>query len=177
MSEVATTSTLSVAANHVSAVTFYLLAAQTLPGVHYFICRLVEKIYTLGHHVLLLTENKSQATLLDQLLWTYQDTQFLPHIQVEGSPQLCAHTPILLTAGIQNFAKLLTTYSNSWVIINAGSNQEAQACFAQVQDQPISIERICEVIPNIEQIKAHSRQRYRLYQSHGIPIETQHLRE
>ena len=55
---------------------FYILESQDYLS---FACRLLEKAYLEKQHVSVLTKDASRAQALDQLLWTFRDTSFIPH--------------------------------------------------------------------------------------------------
>lgn len=50
-----------------------------------FVCRLTEKAYTLGHRIYIQTESDQQSKLLDDLLWQYEASSFIPHITLDDS--------------------------------------------------------------------------------------------
>lgn len=83
---------------------FYHLQKQTLEDV---LPKLLEKALTLKQNVLIKIGNEERVEFLNSLLWTYNDTSFLPH----GSKKdgFASQQPIWLTAEDDNpnNAKLL----------------------------------------------------------------------
>lgn len=83
---------------------FYHLQKQTLEDV---LPKLLEKALTLKQNVLVKIGNEERVEFLNSLLWTYNDTSFLPH----GSKKdgFASQQPIWLTAEDDNpnNAKLL----------------------------------------------------------------------
>lgn len=66
-------------------VDFYLLASDQPDARWLVACRLLEKAYAKGHKVYVLCNNKQDAELLDELLWTFKEDSFIPHnLQGEG---------------------------------------------------------------------------------------------
>ena len=68
---------------------FYHLTQQPLDAV---LPRLLEKAYAAGHRILVHCADAEQLKQLDQHLWTYEDTSFLPHGSDDKALQ-----PVLLT--------------------------------------------------------------------------------
>jgi len=56
---------------------FYVLSGQATPPR--FSCTIAGKAVAQGSSVYILTGNREQAQAMDDLLWTFQDTSFLPH--------------------------------------------------------------------------------------------------
>ena len=56
---------------------FYQIESDEAPLL--FSCRLVAKIYRLGHQVHIHTENEAQAKEIDALLWHFRPESFIPH--------------------------------------------------------------------------------------------------
>ncbi len=62
-----------------SRVDFYLLNGATASGKILFAARLAGKIYRLGHRAFLRARDEAQARTLDDLLWTFDQSSFIPH--------------------------------------------------------------------------------------------------
>jgi len=60
-------------------VDFYVLNTPTPKQRFTFACRLVEKAYLRGLHVMVLNASDADAKALDDLLWTFNDQSFVPH--------------------------------------------------------------------------------------------------
>ena len=60
-------------------VSFYTLSSSESEALLQFTCRLTEKVRSLGHRVFIHTESAQQARLLDDLLWQFKPTSFVPH--------------------------------------------------------------------------------------------------
>ncbi len=67
-------------------VDFYLLAASQPTERLHFACRLAEKAYQQKQQLLLWCEDEATAHTVDELLWTFSDTSFIPHNLVGEGP-------------------------------------------------------------------------------------------
>ena len=63
---------------------------------------LLEKCLEKGWRVLAVSPDASRRAALDQALWTYDDSSFLPHGQAEAPGLEAAEQPILLSENIDN---------------------------------------------------------------------------
>jgi DNA polymerase III subunit chi len=72
-----------------SQVDFYLLQSSDPFEKSQFLCRLLEKIHRQGgHQVYIHCSNEQETHALDELLWTFKDTSFIPHnLYGEGPKQ------------------------------------------------------------------------------------------
>ena len=67
-------------------VNFYTLSSSEAQSRLLFVCRLPEKAYSLGHRIHIQTKSDQQSKLLDDLLWQYASSSFIPHRALdEGS--------------------------------------------------------------------------------------------
>ena len=74
-------------------VDFYLLNEEISEGAHsqsahqaifnehktHFACRLIEKIYLRGHQIFVYCNTKEEAENLDEQLWIFKESSFIPH--------------------------------------------------------------------------------------------------
>lgn len=98
------------------------------------------------------------ATLdaLDRLLWTFADTEFLPHLRVSKAPvsTRLKHTPVWLVDHAESGSHLP-------VLVNLG--QQAAGGFE-------SFQRLIEIVSTDEDEREAARQRWRHYASRGYAI-------
>ena len=66
-------------------VNFYTLPSDESLSRLLFVCRLTEKAYSLGHRIHIQAESDEQSKLLDDLLWQYAPSSFIPHTTQDGS--------------------------------------------------------------------------------------------
>ncbi len=74
---------------------------------------LLEKVLSAGHKIVLRCENEKRIQQLNDALWTYSATSFLPHNLIEQG-KMC-ETPIALTTATENpnSANILITVSGA----------------------------------------------------------------
>jgi len=135
-------------------VDFYLLS-QNLPQAGWLVaCRLLEKACSRNHRVFVYCENKDDAMLLDELLWTYKDDSFIPHnLQGEG-PEPPPAVQIGYDAEPRGFNDIL---------INMAST---------IPPFHTRFRRIMEIVLDNDSAKEISRQHYREYRSKGFDLHT-----
>ncbi|MFZ4077576.1 MAG: DNA polymerase III subunit chi [Legionellaceae bacterium] len=73
---------------------FYLLNDENVDKSLHFACRLLEKAYLSGHRIFVRCEDEEQAMLLDDRLWTFSATSFIPHHRVMTHELKLADIPI-----------------------------------------------------------------------------------
>jgi len=135
-------------------VNFYTLNSQQPEARLQFACRLTEKARSLGHRVFIQTESSHQAKLLDEMLWQFTASSFVPHaLQDSGSSG-----DDCVTIGTNP-----RKGNHDDVLINlAPTASEAHGQFS----------RINEIISNDEDSLQQGRLRYRYYKEQGYQPET-----
>jgi DNA polymerase-3 subunit chi len=140
---------------------FYLLNTSQ-PRERYIIaCRVAEKAYKLGERVFILTNSAEETRTLDNLLWSFKQGSFIPHVIVDVASQ---QTDEQLDNTVLIGTNPMTT--NATVLINLSTD---------VPENIESYERIAEFIDQDLQITQAGRQRYKVYQSKNIPLKTHNL--
>ena len=61
---------------------FYKLNTRQATGINRFCCQLTEKVVKMGHSVFIRTNDERDTQLLDDMMWTYSDSSFLPHARL-----------------------------------------------------------------------------------------------
>ncbi|MBL6904688.1 DNA polymerase III subunit chi [Gammaproteobacteria bacterium] len=135
-------------------VNFYTLPSPELQSRLQFVCRLTEKAYSLGHRIHILTDSQQQSKALDDMLWQYSASSFLPHCSLDsggdnGEP---------VTLGTE-----LAAATHADVLINLST----QPCASEGQ-----FSRINEVISADNESLEQGRFRYRFYKEKAMQIET-----
>jgi DNA polymerase-3 subunit chi len=142
-------------------VDFYLLE-ETQPEAQWlFACRLAEKAYLRRHKVFIYCNHQQEAEALDELLWTFKDSSFIPHnLQGEGPD-----SPPPIQLGYAGYGEEPKEFSD--ILFN----------FAEtIPPFHHRFKRIMEIVPSIESAKEISRQHYRQYRMAGFPIETHSIK-
>ena len=138
-------------------VNFYTLASSEDEVRLQFTCRLTEKARSMGHPVFIHTESPQQAKLLDDMLWQFKSTSFIPHELATEAGDYKAKVQI---------GADLPQGTNSEVLINlSGSACENHQQFS----------RINEILSSDKENLAQGRSRYRFYQAQGYTPETHKL--
>ncbi len=135
-------------------VNFYTLPSSEAQSRLLFVCRLTEKAYSLGHRIHIQTESDQQSKLLDDLLWQFSASSFIPHKTLEEGSD--SHDPVSLGTN-------LVGVKHADVLINLGKQA------SQAADQ---FSRINEVISADPESLEQGRNRYRDYKQKDFKIET-----
>ncbi|MGM9455042.1 DNA polymerase III subunit chi [Legionella bozemanae] len=139
-------------------VDFYLLGSDQNDTRWLVACRLLEKAYAKGHKVYVLCNNKQDAELLDELLWTFKEDSFIPHnLQGEG-PEPPPPIQIGYEREPRGFNDILLNLSNS-----------IPSFYARFK-------RIMELVINVETEKEQSRAHYRDYRAKGCELHTHQIK-
>ncbi len=132
---------------------FYVLPDASIERQHVYACRLAQKASQQGHRVYIHTGSAEQTTQLDDLLWTFSATSFVPHT---AEPSECENNPVY----INHSGDPLGIHD---VLINLAPN--TPDCFAR-------FERFAELVNQDEAIKQAGRERFKFYKSRGYPLQT-----
>ena len=135
-------------------VDFYLLTRHVADGKLRAACRLCQKIYTLGHTALIQARDLAQAETLDDLMWTFDQSSFIPHGLYDKDAQ--ADLPIVIG--------YLPPESNHHNVL--------VSLLDMVPDYFDQYPRIAEFVDDTPEDKSHARDRFRLYRDQGCALET-----
>ena len=130
-------------------------------------CRLVEKVFNLGHSILIAVDSEDQAKALDDLLWSFKPESFIPH-QIIGGDYSPIDEPPAAGDGeaIVEITFSSTAGNHSQVLINLSSKvPEYFSRFARLSEIVIQDPKILEI----------TREHYKFYKQRGYPI-AQHKR-
>lgn len=141
-------------------VDFYLLQ---LPGAQdrlLFACRLANKAFAQGQHIYLHAENEAQSGALDQLLWTFRPSSFLPHQQVSNSSD-------------NRQQRVLVGHSHA-----PENHRQLMINLASTVPEFFSrFDRLVEIVVQDADITANSRINYRFYKDRGYPLDTHDIKQ
>jgi DNA polymerase-3 subunit chi len=126
-------------------------------------CRIAEKAYNQGLRVAVRTASAAETAEFDDLLWTFTDGSFVPHVVWPAAPEVAGATPVLVGS-----AALPATHRD--VLINLAG--DAPADFS-------AYARICEMVGGDEEARKAARHRWRTYRDAGcspaaVPACTRH---
>jgi DNA polymerase-3 subunit chi len=122
-------------------------------------CRLAEKAYDQGLRVAVRTASAAETAEFDELLWTFSDRSFVPHVVWPSEPEVVAATPVVVGS-----SSLPASHRD--VLINLAP--DAPADFS-------AYARICEVVGGDEDARKAGRHRWRTYRDAGCAPEAHPL--
>jgi DNA polymerase-3 subunit chi len=140
-------------------VDFYVLPSASEEGRLRVTCRLCEKAYLAAQRVAVLAPDPAALQRLDELLWTFAESSFVPHEIEDGEARASADCPVVLIAGA-------VPPGEFEVLVNLGSELPAVGP---------GVRRIAEVIDAEEERRAAARRRFRHYRSLGIEPKSHDL--
>ncbi|MBI5618477.1 MAG: DNA polymerase III subunit chi [Gammaproteobacteria bacterium] len=138
-------------------VDFYVLEQPTPRALDLVVCRLAEKAFQQGHQVHIRCASGQHAEALDEMLWTFHDTSFVPHA-IAGSPE-AAEVPVVIAEGDREPVA-------ADVLINL--HPEVAPFFSR-------FERVIETTGEDEAGRQAARARYRYYRDRGYAIHNHQL--
>lgn len=133
-------------------VSFYILASEKTHSIDRTACRLAAKAFDEGLRTLILVNDDSAASRLDDLLWEQPDNRFIPHRRVSAASAIEVRTWIATASDIALEAQLLINLTHG------------------KPDKFDSYDRIFEIVAksNTEE----SRDKYRFYRAQGCELNT-----
>lgn len=138
-------------------VEFYILSETVSQDRYQLTCRIAEKAWKNGKRVMIQTNSADEARLLDDLLWRFRATSFVPHALLPDAD--LATTPVIIGWGTD-------ARNQHEVLINLA---------AQIPDFFSSFERVIEPVDQDPQQLAISREHYRFYRDRGYPLSNQQI--
>ena len=134
-----------------SRVDFYKLSSHNEHAVKRFCCQLADKVVKLGHPVFVLTSNASESQLLDDMMWTFSDSSFLPHEIQDNAAS--PDTPVIIGHQLPD--------GRHHLLINLTDN---------IPEHTDRFERIAEIIDDDPVTVASGRARYASYNKQDYPL-------
>jgi DNA polymerase-3 subunit chi len=136
-------------------VDFYILTGEAAAERWKFACRLAEKAYLRDLRVVIVNDTTADARALDDLLWTFNDSSFIPHnvCMDEDSKDPSAPVQLAVPPGTLPPADLLVNLS--------GRVPETWERYA----------RIAEIIDADEERRRLGRERFKYYRDLKVVLE------
>jgi DNA polymerase III subunit chi len=132
-------------------VDFYHLRKGEIDQLLRFSCRLAEKAWKNGHRVFVYTEDENTTRRLDDLMWSYSDSSFLPHCRQGDADE--ADSAVLV-------GDRLTDAGHDLLINLSG----------RMPPLPGAFRRIAEIIDETPATLESGRQRYATYKQCELPV-------
>ena len=129
-----------------------------VPDKLLYSCRLLRKAYLSGANVVVTAESEVLAQL-DQLLWSFSATEFVPHCRLTAEAGTLAASPVLL-------AESLTASPHHGVLVNLGP---------EIPDQFERFERFIEVVTQADDDRFAARSRWKHYADRGYTMKRHDL--
>jgi DNA polymerase-3 subunit chi len=130
---------------------FYKLRSQGRYAIERFCCQLADKVVKMGKPVFVLTNDEAQSHQLDDIMWTYNDSSFVPH-DIQGRDD-DADTPVIIGHDIPD--------RSSYLLINLTDKMPASLD---------GFERVAEIINDEPAVLHQGRQRYSNYRNDAYPL-------
>lgn len=144
-------------------VDFYILAHSEAEQRLLFACRLVEKAFKNGHKTLLICNNAEQAKQLDELLWSYKESSFIPH-QLLDSNDAQSDCPVEIS--LQTLADPYREHHD--ILINLSDS---------LLNGFSRFERCMEIVVQQQETLAATRKNYKFYKERGYPLHQHDMRK
>ena len=136
---------------------FYVLEENASNGRYRLACKIIDRAYRSGYSVYLWTRDDQESGLLDDLLWTFSQTSFIPHIRSGGNAGPTAPVRIDHHPPQSGVAEMVVS----------------------VTDHPVedysNFVRIAEVVGFDEIEKRSGRSRFKFYRDQGLELETHRI--
>lgn len=143
-----------------TSIDFHVLPAQARRQHDVCVCELVERAWQAGRQVYVHCLDDDMATSLDELLWTFHDTSFVPHALV-GTPDATQANVLLgvLLGSAPAAPEGMDTLVNL--------HPEVPGFFSQ-------FERVIETTGHDDHTRQLARERYRFYKDRGYLLAMHH---
>jgi DNA polymerase-3 subunit chi len=146
-------------------VDFYILKSETAKLRWRFACRLTEKAYLGDLQVVVFNETPADTEAMDELLWTFNDSSFVPHI-MERAGTASAETATPRAAAPVRLTPDLDGIDGADLLVNLSGRLPARLeRFA----------RIAEIIDADAERRRLGRERFKAYRELQLPLETHQL--
>ena len=140
---------------------FYVLPDTRAEGRMILACKIAEKAYTREHKIFVNSASAAEAKRLDELMWTFRDGSFLPHMVVDTKTDVetAKRHPIHIAHG-------------------AEPGRECDLLINLAHDVPTyfsRFERVAEVVNSNADCRQSGRERFRFYRDRGYDLKTHKL--
>lgn len=116
-----------------------------------YTCRLIRKARAANCKVVIFDDDQAQLNQLDEALWTFSESDFLPHVMFQDA--LMPQTAIILTSDAS------AEFPHHDLLINLTST---------IPENFNRFTRLIEIISSEQQDTISGRERYRNYQQQGM---------
>ncbi len=142
-------------------VDFYVLKSAAANQRFAFACRLTEKAYLQDLRIVIVNDTLSDAKLLDDMLWTFNERSFVPH-------QICLDERPTEAATKVSLAVLPAAPPSGDLLVNLS---------ARLPSHWERYARIAEIIDADEERRRLGRERFKAYRDLKVMLETHQVNE
>ena len=132
-------------------VDFYKLDAENRTGVNLFCCQLADKVVRMGKAVFVKTRDAAETRFMDELMWTFNDSSFLPHA-VQGDTE-DSSAPVIIGHDAAG--------ADAYLLINLSDD---------LPHNTRNFQRIAEIINAAPRTLQQGRVRYSRYKQDAYPL-------
>jgi len=130
---------------------FYKLNSQSRTSVNRFCCQLADKVVKMGNSVFVKTRDETETRLLDDIMWTFNDSSFLPHAILSDTED--GDVPVIISHNAST--------ARGYLLINLGD---------ELPENTRNFERVAEIINDAPEILHPGRVRYSTYKKDAYPL-------
>ena len=130
---------------------FYKLNSQNRTRINRFCCQLADKVVKMGNPVFVRTKNEAESHLLDDVMWTFSDSSFLPHA-IQGDSE-DTDAPVIIGHS--------ASASKAYLLINLSD---------EFPENALNYERVAEIISDVPDNLQKGRARYSAYKRDAYPL-------
>jgi len=149
----------------VTQVDFYILGADSNDSRLRLACRITEKAVQSRQHVFVHSASQADARKLDELLWTFSQGSFIPHVIVSERLEAPPVEPVIIGIDAPETEDDATSrLGENWdLLINLAPG--VPAFFSRYA-------RVAEVVDSDPSRREAGRERYRFYRDRGYELKT-----
>ena len=146
-------------------VDFYILDTDNPDSRLRTACRIAQKAVQRRHHVFVNAADDADATRLDDLLWTFSQGSFIPHLVAGRGQPADGDEPVVIGVGDSNSPDDPPAEAGDhWdVMINLAG--DVPGFFSRYA-------RVAEIVDADPARRSQGRRRYRFYQDRGYGLQT-----
>jgi DNA polymerase-3 subunit chi len=130
---------------------FYKLKSQNRTRINRFCCQLADKVVKMGKPVFVRTKDEAESRLLDDIMWIFSDSSFLPHAIQGGTEDTDA--PVIIGHS--------ASASKGYLLINLSD---------ELPEDTLNYERVAEIICDAPDNLQTGRARYSAYKRNAYPL-------
>ena len=130
---------------------FYKLNSQNRTAINRFCCQLADKVVKMGNPVFVRTKDETETRIMDDIMWTFSDSSFLPHAIQDDAED--TDTPVIIG---HNASAL-----KGFLLINLSD---------EFPENTLNYERVAEIISDAPENLLKGRARYSAYKRDAYPL-------